>query len=417
VNQHNILIDGWHRWTAHRSAEKATIEVVVTETKSEREIRLLAIKRNNNHGWQLTDDSKRREAIWLYAAGTGSTKEKISDCLSVTLRMVNNYLENIDKQLREERKQIIRDMYLACHTQDEIAAAVDRVQQTITDEIKTFTDFGSVSKTGKTHAFHQEPDFTPPLYNVWTFAKKTNSVKHFGNSEQRILDNLLYLYTEPFDIVLDPFAGGGSTIEVCKKRLRRYWVSDRKPIVERETEIRKLDIAQELPPLAKRWSEVTLTFLDPPYWKQAEGEYSEDAEDLANMTLEAFTTALANVIKQISRKQSKGVIAMLMQPTQWRAPNREYTDHVFDIVQAVGNKRLILENRVSVPYSTEQCNAQMVEWAKENHKLLGINRELVIWRLDDWLGSNTPTRSPIATNRTMPLALQDAISQDCNWTP
>lgn len=47
------------------------------------------------------------------------------------------------------------------------------------------------------------------------------------------MDNLLYLYTEPFDVVVDPFAGGGSTIDVCRKRFRRYWVSDRKPIVER----------------------------------------------------------------------------------------------------------------------------------------------------------------------------------------
>jgi site-specific DNA-adenine methylase len=53
--------------------------------------------------------------------------------------------------------------------------------------------------------------------------------QHFGNSEVRWLDNLLYLYTQPFDIVVDPFAGGGSTIDVCKKRFRRYWVSDRKP--------------------------------------------------------------------------------------------------------------------------------------------------------------------------------------------
>ena len=39
------------------------------------------------------------------------------------------------------------------------------------------------------------------MYNVWTFAKKTNEVSHFGNSEQRILDNLLYLYTEAFVVV------------------------------------------------------------------------------------------------------------------------------------------------------------------------------------------------------------------------
>ncbi len=76
-----------------------------------------------------------------------------------------------------------------------------------------------------------------PLYNVWTWGAKTAGAEHFGNSEQTIVDNLLYMYTKPFDVVVDPFAGGGSTIEVCKKRLRRYWVSDRKPIVERETDV------------------------------------------------------------------------------------------------------------------------------------------------------------------------------------
>ncbi len=31
---------------------------------------------------------------------------------------------------------------------------------------------------------------------------------HGGNSEVRWLDNLLYLYTKPFDIVVDTFASG-----------------------------------------------------------------------------------------------------------------------------------------------------------------------------------------------------------------
>jgi DNA modification methylase len=100
----------------------------------------------------------------------------------------------------------------------------------------------------------------------------------------RWLDNLLYLYTQPFDVVIDPFAGSGSTIDLCKRRFRRYWVSDRKPVIERAHEIREHDITAGLPKLP-RWQDVALVYLDPPYWKQAEGEYSNDPEDLGNMPL------------------------------------------------------------------------------------------------------------------------------------
>jgi hypothetical protein len=238
-----------------------------------------------------------------------------------------------------------------------------------------------MSKLQQTLAKFAETDFAPPLYNVWTFAKKSNGVGHFGNSEQQIVDNLLYLYTEPFDIVLDPFGGGGSTIDVCKRRLRRYWVSDRKPIPERAHEIRKLDVVDGLPPLFKRWSEVTLTYLDPPYWKQAENQYSQDAEDLANMPLAEFTSNLAGVVRSIAEKQSRGVIALIIQPTQWKADGHKYTDHVMDLITAVGQDLARVEMRISAPYNTEQYTPQIVNWAKENKQLMVLTREIIVWRV------------------------------------
>lgn len=378
VNQNNILIDGFHRWTAHRKAEALTIEATVTQTASEAEVYALAIQRNSAHGLQMNDQDKRKAAIRLYGAGTGLTKEMICRVLSVGKTKVYEYLSDVDKQQREEKRQKVFDLYLSCSTSAEIASNLGLSQQRV-DEL--IPDFPRLEKAVKVAAEFADEGFTPPLFNVWTFARKTNQVSHFGNSEQRIVDNLLYLYTEPFDIVLDPFGGGGSTIDVCKRRLRRYWVSDRKPIVEREQEIRQLDIAEHLPPLHNRWSDVSLTYLDPPYWRQAAGKYSQDAADLANMPIDQFTETLVNVVKRISMKQTRGVIALLIQPTQWSADNRQYTDHVTDLVRAVGNKRLVLENRVSVPYATEQYNAQQVEWAKANRKLLVITRELIVWRI------------------------------------
>jgi len=45
----------------------------------------------------------------------------------------------------------------------------------------------------------------------------------------QVVENLLWFYTEPGDIVFDPFAGGGTTIDVAKRMGRRVWSSDRKP--------------------------------------------------------------------------------------------------------------------------------------------------------------------------------------------
>ncbi len=380
VNQHFILIDGFHRWTAHKKANIEYIEVIVIETKSDNEILALSIEKNSKHGMQLSTRDKKKMAVRLYNGGTGLDKKEICRVLSITNSTVTSYLTDIDKQLREERKAKIFDMYLAGYTNKEISEEVKQTEMTISEV--TTKIFAGLEKSYKNLADFQDNDFEVPIYNLWTFAKKTNEVSHYGNSEVRIVENLLYLYTKPFDIVLDPFAGGGSTIDVCKKRLRRYWVSDRKPIIERENEIRNLDIAKELPDFNNRWGDVKLVYLDPPYWKQAENKYSEEKEDLANMSLEEFNLSLSNIVNNISKKLSKGShIALLIQPTQWKSADKDFTDHVFEMVK-LADKRLKLINRISCPYSTQQCTPQQVIYAKENKILLVLSRELIVWTIE-----------------------------------
>lgn len=375
INQRNELIDGFHRWTAHRKVEAETIRATITTTTSDAELIGLAIERNAKHGLQLSPEDKKHLARQLYLAKTHD-RAALQTLLSVSKSVLGNWLHDIDRAEREERKQKIFDLWLACRTAEEIAATIGMSRESAQKEIEQLVKFPELEKLPKV-SFSEE-GFQPPIYNIWSFAKKTNEVSHFGNSEVRMVDNLLYLYTEPLKIVFDPFAGGGSTIDVCRKRMRRYWVSDRKPIIERETEIRLLDVIQSLPRL--HWDDVQLTYLDPPYWKQAEGKYSDDKEDLANMSLPDFTDALTGLISRLTTKQSQGVIALLIQPTQWNAEGREFTDHISDVVQGVKSKKLRLENRVSCPYSTEQYTPQMVDWAKANHKLLALTRELIIWR-------------------------------------
>jgi DNA modification methylase len=377
INQNNELIDGYHRWTAHRKAEAETIAAIVTRTSSDVELLALACQRNAAHGLQLNNDDKRKMAIRLYAAGTGMEKNAIADALSVTLRSVTNYLSNIDKQLREERKQKIFDMWLSCHTQEEIAEAVNVTPKTVDNELEVLVNLEKFPKLQKLSALHQD-DFDPELYDIWNFAKKTNETKHYGNTEVRIVDNLLYTFTQPFDIVVDPFGGGGSTIDICKKRMRRYWVSDRIPPVERP-DIRPHDVVADGISGPPRWADVSLVYLDPPYWKQAAGKYSKDKTDLANMSLEEFTKTLIGVVHGYASKLKPGShIACIISPTQW--PNQDKSVNYHDIDLACGvNKKLKLVRRALCPYSSEQYNGTQVNIAKRDKLWMVLSRTVLVW--------------------------------------
>jgi DNA-binding XRE family transcriptional regulator len=103
-------------------------------------------------------------------------------------------------------------MWMACYTQEEIAEKVGVSVGTVNERTKECSNLDKCPKLNKLLALYQDAEWQPPTMNVWSYAKKSNEVSHFGNSEQRIVDNLLYAFTEPFDIVVDPFAGGGSAV-------------------------------------------------------------------------------------------------------------------------------------------------------------------------------------------------------------
>lgn len=385
VNQHNELIDGFHRWTAHKLKNIEEIPAIVIETSSDEHLLELAIQKNAAHGLQMSQSDKRKMAIRFYSVGdrTPDRKKYLAKLLSVTVRAVQEWVSDLDQAEREERKKTIQDLYLKCYTAEEIADTVGVTRQALEkDDLPQLSE--DIRKVAK--VTFSEPDYAPPIYNVWAFGKKTNETAHFGNTEQRIVDNLLWLYTGPLDIVVDPFGGGGSTLDVCKQRGRRCWISDRKPKPGMEDKLRTMDVCEELPSLNKRWSDVSLVYLDPPYWRQAENEYSQDAADLANMPLDEFTEKIVGIVRRFGDKMRDGsVISLIIQPTQWRAePKGSFADHVFDIVRGVSkSKKLSVENRISCPYSSEQCTPQMVEWAKENKKVLVLSRELIIWRVTE----------------------------------
>ena len=362
---------------AHKECGLETIDVEYLDTSEfifDGKLDIHAIKRkaarsNFRHGQPQTEkelkklirDEYRAKLESLDQKGRAELKKDMAKDYSRSERYIREATSRIDKDLKVELRETAFNMWMRCYSQQEIAEAVGYGKQAVSEflDFLQSSAFGMGAENGQLSenpelindsenrefdddeqddsnslgvykldkrllikANHMDDKFAPPIYNVWKQQERSEQVNHFGNSEISFVDNLLYLYTKPFDVVVDPFGGGGSTIDLCKTRLRRYLVSDRKPI-EIRSDIRQHDIKDGVlsPPT---WKDVKLVYLDPPYWLQAQGQYSQDADDLANMELEAFNEKLSCLVKTYAEKLKRArvenaYIALIIQPTQWKA--------------------------------------------------------------------------------------------------
>lgn len=366
INQNNILIDGYHRWKAHETVGIEEVPCEVIETKSEQELLMLAVKMNATHGQQLTAKEKKRYAIQWWNV---LPENEILETLSISSKSFSRYTSDKKKQFDADQKEQIFDLWMKCMTEQQIAEHCDISRQTINREIAGFAQNGQVSEMGNFR------NFEPQVYDIWKFHKATNEVRHFGNIPPEIIDNLLYFFTNPFDVVFDPFGGGGSTIDKCLERNRRYYVSDLNPIPARN-DIRQHDITNGLP---NDLPVPDFVFLDPPYWKQAEKKYSEDDTDLGNVDLDLFLDVIGNIAKSIKRKwngnRPNGKLAIIIGPYKH---DGNLVDLPFLCYERIG-KYLKLDRRIQVPYSTQVHGGAFVKMAKEKKEILYLNRDLMVF--------------------------------------
>lgn len=364
-----ILVDGFHRWQAHRREGLAEIEAEDLGDLSDVEILKESIRRNASHGRQLDTKDKSRMADLLYRQGTRDLTE-VADLLSITKATAEKYVADARRDEKAEQKARAWDLWLDCvpspDTWTELGELVGQTDKTAKAWVSEFlNEFGN-----------SEAPESRQHFDVWSFGSAPDDVgtqSYFGRMPAQIVENLLWLYTEPGQTVFDPFAGGGTTIDVAKAMGRRVWSSDRKPSTP-TLPIHEWDITTGWPTDAP--NKVDFTLLDPPYWQQAKGRYSEDGDDLGNMTLDEFMAAWETVVKTVA-EHTTGHIAYIISPTQ---TDDGVVDHAFEMYRACVDLGLKPERRIIVTYNTQQATGQQVTWARDNRRLLKLYRDLVVFR-------------------------------------
>lgn len=368
VARGRILVDGFHRWQAYRREGVEQIPAEDLGDVLDSEILRQAYKRNATHGQQLSTNDKRTAAEHLYFMLDGAQDEKyqeIADLLSIKFDVAKKYAAKARQHEKERQQEKAWDLWLDCWTQQAIAEEIGVPQNTIS---------GWVSKKEQDSEFDRPPQ-SRQHFDVWSFATADDDAgtgSYFGRMPPQAIENLLWLYTEPGHVVVDPFAGGGTTIDVAKRMGRRVWASDLNPSTP-TLPIHQYDIADGAwPDAAPRKADLVL--LDPPYWQQAKGRYSDDPADLGNQDLEEFYAKWASVVKVCTGHASR--IAYIISPTQ--LDDGGVVDHATDMLAPFRDLGWQVERRIIVTYQTQQATGQQVEWAREHRRLLKLYRDLVV---------------------------------------
>lgn len=308
------IIDGWHRLQAakHENIEKIGCEIWDVPDS---ELRALAYKFNRKHGVPIPSIERNKTIVDLYIKD-GKTQEQIAEIVNLSQQRVSMILESTNtsnaKLSRENQIAIIR-LILEGKVQKEIAKTFDVTDGYISQiKSKYFDDVLNAYREEKLlkiqiaerfgfkdrevdqilQEYGDPLNFDPQETTLWpTFGiDKRFGKKHPGNIPAGLVRNILCRLTKPGDLILDPFAGGGVVIDVCKDMVnRRCEAFDLNPVRE---DIKKHDILNGSP-LTSR--EPDLIFLDPPYGPQKEGEYSKDDRDLANLPVDTFCEKMEQI--------------------------------------------------------------------------------------------------------------------------
>jgi len=177
-----------------------------------------------------------------------------------------------------------------------------------------------------------QKDEKPPFETttLWDYPKQSYGKKPKGNNKFQgvtpafIIWNMIQRYTKPGDLVVDPMAGSGTTIDVCEEEGRRvigYDINPQHPKVIKN-DSRKIPLAD---------NSVDMVFIDSPYGDNV--NYSNDPADIEKISAEdpRFYHELEKVAFEIYRILKPEKVLGWLIGNQW--VKRKFTPVGFKIYQ------------------------------------------------------------------------------------
>jgi DNA modification methylase len=171
---------------------------------------------------------------------------------------------------------------------------------------------------GEIASFKKEDDEKPRLESttLWDYPRQSygrtpkGSNKYAGVTPAFLIYNLVKRYTEPGDLVLDPMAGSGTTLDVCREEGRKCRAFDVNPVRPEivENDARRIPLADE---------SVDMVFIDSPYGDNI--DYNDRQANIGRISAETdeFYDELEKVMSECKRVLKPGKVIGWLIGDQW----------------------------------------------------------------------------------------------------
>jgi len=428
-----VLVDGLHRVEAYKRlndwlrreretaglspAEEVECEFwrdgVLDREEWLTQLQLESARLNAKHGLQLTLEDKKRQARKICARDPDASSEEIGRALGVCARTVREWVRDIKARQRAEREAIVYRLNLLGWTQEEMAEAIGRTQQRVSQILQEMADLpklvrsflergDSVERVAeklnvdvqlawaialeglsdeerleKLDSEVEGLSCTPRPYDFWYFSGTHDlfGYDYAGRLGGQVILQLLYFFTKQRDLIVDPMAGSGTVVHACLLMNRRCLAFDVNPeCARRRVDVRVGDAIEAIKGLKRK---ADLIFLDPPFFKKKEREYGDLS--ISSLSREEYLDYLGRLAGECRKKLAPGGrLALIMSDYTEDDPRRSIFIHHY--VNLFEEKGFMTERIIQTPYSSEQLLPAQYQRLVKSRKLAWLARYIVVFR-------------------------------------
>lgn len=322
VDRDGNVIDGFHRLKIDKNWPKFQLEWADTPLKKEIAALISNVYRRDIHSAEITNRLNRIAEILLKeGVPKGKICEKIADLTGASLSWVRKYIGQEYKS--ESHVESIKKRW--------------EKPSEIWEEAGNHLLVGPVETRRGSNVVTEKLEIPLPIDNVWFALEERprgfGSPCFHGNTPPFIAINVVLKYTKAGDTVLDPMAGSGTLVDVCKYFNRNIIAYDLNPI--------RKDIYRGDAEKINLEKKVDLIFAHWPYWNMV--KYSKDPEDLSNLNYKDFLEKSERIIANlVNFLRKNGYFAILIGD---RRKGRRIYDLSADISK-IGQKYMLLYDKI-----------------------------------------------------------------------